>query len=342
MINKYRWPAEWEPHRATWIAWPHNADTWPGRLEAIEEIFLNITGALVAQEAVEILVPDTHSSDRIQNRLLLAGIETENVQCHQIPTNDAWIRDFGPIFLTQPGDCCALDFQFDAWGGKYPSEKDALAASDIARLCGRRRISLDFVLEGGSIDGDGDGTVLTTESCLLNPCREVGGRSRELMEARLAENLGVNQVIWLDGDIVGDDTDGHVDDMARFVAPGVVVAAEELDSEDPNHLKLQANLNRLRQARDAHGRVLSVVTVPMPTPVVEDGYRCPASYVNFYLANGVALVPTFGSPTDSRALAVLEELFSDREVIPIPARDLVVGLGAIHCLTQQEPNLPPG
>jgi agmatine deiminase len=230
-----------------------------------------------------------------------------------------------------------LDFGFDAWGGKYPPfDLDDAVPRHMAVSLGLPRFEADFVLEGGSIDGDGEGTILTTESCLLHPNRGPG-RTRERVESWLADWLGARHVLWLGDGILGDDTDGHIDDITRFVAPGVVVTAIEDDPADANHEPLRANLARLRGMRDAAGRPLSIATLPMPPPVVIDGQRCPASYANFYLANGVCLVPVFRAPQDASALAVLRELLPGREVVGIDCRDLVYGLGAIHCVTQQEP-----
>jgi agmatine deiminase len=334
----FRWPAEWEPHRATWLAWPHNRETWPGsHLAAAEEAYLEMVRALDGRERIHILVVDGAAGERVEGLLARIGLG-RGAALHAIATDDAWIRDHGPIFLEGPaGERALVDFRFDSWGGKYPpfGRDDAVPRAVAAEL-GVRSFEADFVLEGGSIDGNGEGTLLTTESCLLHPNREPG-RSREQMEARLADFLGIRQVLWLGDGIEGDDTDGHVDDIARFVDATTVVAAREPDASDPNHGPLEANLRRLRAMADARGRRLAVATLPMPPPLLVDGQRRPASYANFYLANGCALVPAFGAPSDARALAVLRELLPGREVVPIPARALVVGLGAVHCLTQQEP-----
>jgi agmatine deiminase len=339
----FRWPAEWEPHRATWLVWPHNPETWPGaHLAAAESAYLEVIHALHGSEAVHVLVADGNAEASVRARLGAAGAEAA-VYFERLATDDAWIRDHGPIFLEGPAGVRALvDFRFDSWGGKYPPyARDDAVPRQIAERLGLRRFQADFVLEGGSIDGNGDGTVLTTESCLLNPNREPG-RTREAMEARLSAFLGARQVLWLAEGIEGDDTDGHVDDIARFVDATTVVAVHEPDASDPNHGPLEANLRRLRGMEDAHGRRLAVATLPMPPPLVVDGQRRPASYANFYLANGCALVPVFGAPSDARALAVLGEVLPGRDLVPIPAASLVVGLGAIHCLTQQEPGPPPG
>lgn len=353
--DSVRWPAEWEPHAATWLAWPHNPGTWPGHLEAATAEFAGIVAALQqhARERVEILVADAAMEARARRILAARGVDAEaGLRFHPIPTDDAWLRDTGPLFVerTAPGEPggagpepaprrVALDFGFDAWGGKYPPwDRDAAVGAQVARAAGVACEAPGFVLEGGSVDGDGRGTVLTTASCLLHPNRERTGRTRARMEERLARWLGARRVIWLAEGIAGDDTDGHIDDVARFVAPGVVVAARA--DAGPDAPVLDDIGRRLRESRDASGERLRVADLPMPPTHRVGGDLCPASYANFYLANGVALVPAFDAPSDARALAVLRDLLSDREVVGVPCRHLVLGLGAIHCLSQQEPAPP--
>jgi agmatine deiminase len=271
--------------------------------------------------------------------LAAADVESDGaVEFHHIPTNDAWARDHGGIFVVRGPEKALLDFGFNSWGGKYgPWDLDDRVPRGMAEVLGLRRFDArGFVLEGGSIEGNGRGTVLTTESCLLNPNRGPG-RTREALERVLEAYLGARQVLWLGDGILGDDTDGHVDDITRFVDAGTVVTAIEDDPSDPNHAQLAANLARLRGMRDQDGKPLAIATLPMPPPVLVDGQRCPASYANFLIANAALLVPVFGAPADLRALATLRELFPGREVIGIPSRDLVWGLGTIHCLSQQEP-----
>jgi agmatine deiminase len=339
--SHYSWPAEWEPHAATWLAWPHNAETWPGRLEQAQREFAGFVRELHQRETVRLLVNDGAGEKAARGVLEAAGVELGGVEFHCVPTDDAWIRDYGPIILTSGTGATArrlvLDFRFDCWGRKYePWERDDAVPAAASRALGLSRRVADFVLEGGSLDGNGAGTVLTTESCLLNPNRE-RGRTREVMEARLAEWLGATCVLWLGSGIAGDDTDGHVDDIARFVAADTVVAAVEEDERDPNFAPLAENLRRLRGMREADGKALTVVPLPMPPPLEIAGLRRPASYANFYMANGCTLVPTFGVPQDERALAVLRELLPDRDVLGVPCADLLLGLGALHCLSQQEP-----
>ena len=327
-----RWPAEWEPHRATWLAWPHNPGTWPRHLAAAQIEFTGIVRALQGREGVEILVDDAAMEESARKQLAAAGVDPDRgVRFHPVPTNDSWLRDSGPIFIEDgSGMRCALAFGFNAWGGKYPPwDLDDRVGAAIAVLAGLPCEELAFVLEGGSIDGDGAGTIVTTESCLLNPNREAPPRTRAQMEGRLARWLGAHRVIWLEGGIEADDTDGHVDDCCRFVAPGVVVAARADAGAD------SAILAENRRRLVAAG--LEVHDLPMPPAHRVGGEACPASYANFYLANDAALVPVFGAASDERALAVLRDLLPGREVIGVPCQTLVLGLGAIHCLSQQEP-----
>lgn len=342
----FRWPAEWEPHAATWLSWPHNVETWPGRLEAVEATFAALVRVLCAVECVCINVSDAAMGERAWACLRAAGVAASaDVSFFEIPTDDAWVRDHGPIFVTREQkegfEKAVVDFGFDAWGGKYPPwDRDDAVPRRIAEARGLRRFEAGFVLEGGSVEGNGEGVIVTTESCLLNPNRG-GSRSRQEMEEKLAATLGARQVLWLGRGIEGDDTDGHVDDLTRFVAVDTLVTAVEDNPADVNREPLQENLRRLRAARRPDGGTFTVVPLPMPERIRRGpGLRSPASYANFFLANRVALVPTFGSDSDDRAKSILEELLPGRDVIGIPSRDLVVGLGSIHCLTQQEPEIP--
>jgi len=335
-----RWPAEWERQASVWLAWPRNPTTWPGRIEAVEAAYVEMVRALQGRELVRIAAADVAHEERARGCLRAGGIDPdEGIDFAAIATDDAWLRDCGPIVVWHGTQRLALDFRFDAWGGKYPPwDRDDAFAAAAARHMGIPCVRCDEVLEGGAIDGDGEGSVLTTEACLLHPNR--GGRTRERAEALLADRLGARAVLWLGDGIAGDDTDGHVDDVARFIAPGEVVVAIEADPADENHAPLADNRERLRRLRDARGKPLALVEVPMPPPVRAHGARLPASYVNFLLANEVALVPVFDVESDARALATLRECLVGREVVPISARDLVRGLGAVHCLTQQEPAAP--
>ena len=327
-----RWPAEWEPHRATWLAWPHAPTTWPGHLAEAQAEYTGIVRALQDREPVELLVADDAMEEATRKELAAGGVDADSgIRFHHVPTNDSWLRDSGPTFVRDDaGLPLALAFGFNAWGGKYPPwDRDAAVGARVAELAGVRCERPGFVLEGGSIDSDGAGTILTTESCLLNPNREDEPRTRPQMEERLARWLGARRVVWLGEGIAADDTDGHIDDCARFVAPGVVVAARA--DSGPDREILGENRRRLVAAG------LSVHDLPMPPVHRVGGEACPASYANFYLANGAALVPTFGAASDARALAVLRDVLPGRDVIGVPCRTLVLGLGAIHCLSQQEP-----
>ena len=342
----YRWPAEWEDHAATWFAWPHAYDTWPGpgRLERVERAYAAMVAALHGREDVRILVDHDAREARARDAIAEAGIDPDRgVDFVRAETDDAWIRDFGPIFLkhADSGERLALDFHFDSWGRKYPPRNlDDRIPSLAAAHLGVPSLAIDAVLEGGAVDGNGAGLVLTTEQCLRNANRgDVRGkhRTRGNVERMLCDTLCAERVLWLGRGIAGDDTDGHVDDVARFVGTHTVVAAVEPDESDANHAALADSRERLRAMRAADDKPLDVVELPMPPPVVVDGERLPASYANFLLANGVALVPVFGEASDERALAILRECLAPREVVAIPSRDLVVGLGAVHCLSQQEP-----
>jgi agmatine deiminase len=336
--SELRWPAEWEPHTATWLVWPQNPDTWPGHLEQARREYAVFVRELAAREPVELLVGSAELQRGAEAQLRAAGADRDRVRIHRIPTNDAWIRDSGPTFVHDAaGACQPIAFGFDAWGKKYPPyDLDDAVPERVAEVLGLKAPRPGFVLEGGSVDGNGQGSVLTTESCLLNPNREAR-RTREQMDARLARWLGAVQVLWLTEGIAGDDTDGHIDDFARFVAEDLIAVATEANRADANHEPLAAARAQLAALRDPHGKSFRIAELPMPPPHLVDGARCPASYANFYLANGVVLVPVFGAPSDARALAILRELCPGRDVVGIPAGFLVVGLGTLHCLSQQQP-----
>lgn len=343
-----RWPAEWEPHRATWLSWPHNNETWPGNLGPVEEAFCEIVRAVMPSESVEINVRDVPHAEHIRAALRGAGIDDfERIRFRGIPTDDAWIRDHGGIFVVERTKSGAeervlLDFEFDAWGGKYPPwDQDAKVAEQMAQITRVRREDHSLVLEGGALEGDGEGTVLTTESCLLHPNRNRPGqgRSKEVLEAWIRETFGTECVIWLGDGIVGDDTDGHIDDLTRFVGAGRVVTAVEPNMNDENHAPLAENRRRLAAAQDASGRRLEVIELPMPPAIEGTWGRVPASYANFYFSNAALLVPVFGCDSDREALSILSSAVRDRPVVPIPCQNLVLGLGSVHCLTQQEPML---
>jgi agmatine deiminase len=340
-------PAEWHPHAATWLSWPKDPLTWPERVPQAEAVFLRMIEVLAEHETVQLLVDDETIREQVRARM--PWPQARSVQLHVIPTVDSWIRDYGPNFLLarperrQPGGPLAHSplaynaWGFNAWGRKYEAlEADARIPRALAPLLRVPVFEPGIVLEGGSIDVNGEGVVMTTEQCLLNPNRNPG-LSRADIERALRDHLGVSEVLWLGDGVAGDDTDGHIDDIARFVSPRTIVCASEDDPASPNFRPLQDNLRRLELARDPAGRPYQVVKLPMPPAVVADGEPLPASYANFYIANGVVLLPVFGHANDQVAAETLSRLFPERRVVPIDCRDLVWGMGAIHCVTQQQP-----
>jgi agmatine deiminase len=345
----YRFPAEWEPHAATWIAWPHEKRDWPGKFAPIPWVFAEVVRALVPGERVRIEVNDRFHEDRARRTLQRCGVDLAQVDFFRIPTDRVWTRDHGPIFVrNDAGEVALTHWRFNGWA-KYPNHRrDDAVPNRVAQLQRRRQwkptVEVDgetrlVVLEGGAIDGDGQGTLVTTEECLLSDVQARNpGVPREQLEALFTAYLGVSRVIWLGEGIVGDDTHGHVDDLARFVDVGTVVVAQEENPEDPNHRRLRDARGRLERALDAHGNRLRVVPLPMPAPVTFDGQRLPASYANFYIGNAAVLVPTFNDAADRVALQTLADLFPGRRVVGIHALDLVWGLGTLHCMTQQEPS----
>ncbi len=341
-------PAEWEPHAATWIGWPHNTSDWPGKFAPIPWAYGEIVRKLALGETVRILVNSAAHQSQARTVLTKGGVDLDRIEFLRFPTNRGWTRDFGPIFVRRdkPPELAIARFRFNAWAKYRDWKKDDQIAERAARRLKLRllRAKADgepVVLEGGSIDVNGCGSLLTTEECLLHPT--VQARNPHLhragVEAVLREYLGATNVLWLGQGIAGDDTHGHVDDVCRFVGPRTVVLCREDDPHDANYLALADNRERLQGMRAEDGSKLEVVDLPMPAPVVFDGVRLPASYANFYVANAAVLVPTFNDPRDRAALGILAECFSDRPVIGIHAGDLVWGLGTLHCLTQQEPAL---
>jgi agmatine deiminase len=332
-------PAEWEPHEATWFAWPHDPETFPN-LPAVEKLYLAIIAALVPGEKVNLLVREGEMQERVKGLLDGAGIDRGRVSTIPFDYADVWIRDYGPTFVVNRKDRAAgmVSWEFNAWGGKYPAlARDARIPSCLNGRLGLPLFRSGIVLEGGSIDVNGRGTVLTTEQCLLSPSRNPGLAKADL-ESFLAEYLGTPRVIWLAGGIAGDDTDGHVDNVARFVNPATVVCAVEEDPGDENFRNLRENERILRRVRDRDGRPLTVHTLPMPRPPGE-GARLPASYMNFFIGNRVVLVPQFSDPNDGKALEILGGLFPGRMAVGIDCRALVEGLGAIHCITREQPRV---
>ena len=337
----YYMPAEWAPHSATWITWPHNERNWPGRFEAIPAVFARMVFALQEGEDVHLAIQHDAAEASARRELARIGCPLDRIHFHRIPTNLGWMRDCGPIFLINHDSqkpMLALDWDFNTWGGKYPPfDSDNTAAANVAEIAGVQTRATGMILEGGSIEPDGNGLLLTTESVLLNPNRNPQ-LSREEIETILKDNLGVRKILWLGDGIEGDDTDGHIDDLARFVAPGSVLAIAEDNPNDVNYEALHNNLKRLRGMTDAAGNPLKIRELPMPDPVIYEDTRLPASYANFYIGNKAVLLPVFDCPEkDERAKAILRECFPERKIVPIPCIDLIWGFGAFHCLTQQQP-----
>ncbi len=340
-------PAEWGPHDATWLAWPHNVRDWPGKFAPIPWVFAEIVRHVARGEKVRLLVEDAEHEAKVKKTLGRAGVGLDNVELRRVRTDRVWTRDAGPIFVRRDGRKAIARFRFNAWA-KYPDWKNDVKLPERAAkalgvpLLPVERSGRPVVREGGAIDVNGQGTLLTTEECLLDPAVQVRnpGFGREDYEAVFAEALGAPNTIWLGKGIAGDDTHGHVDDLARFVSPRLIVLCRETNPNDANHRPLEENRERLESATLQDGSRPEVVYLPMPSPVGFDGQRLPASYANFYVANAAVLVPTFGDPNDRIALGILSELFRDRQVIGVHALDLVWGLGTLHCLSQQEPMLP--
>ena len=349
-------PAEWEPHAATWIAWPHNREDWPGKFAPVPWVYVEIVRLLSRFEPVHVVVRNGGMRRRASRRLEAAGVDLDRVKFFKAATDRVWLRDSGPTFVVKdttdgtggPSDHIGLiEWKFNAWAKYDNYHDDRRLPRRLSKWLGLRRWvpraeqggrPVRVVMEGGAIDVNGRGTVLTTEECLLSEVQARNpGLGREDLERLLGEYLGAHHVIWLGRGINGDDTHGHVDDLARFVDPRTVVTVVEPRTDDPNHEPLRENLERLHAAGDQDGQPLRVVELPMPRPVLFEGQRLPASYANFYIANGTVLVPTFNDPADRVALDTLAGVFPGREVVGIYCGDLVLGLGTLHCLSQQQP-----
>lgn len=332
-------PAEWAPQAAVWLSWPHNRATWPGQFRPVPAAYAAFVAAISRFEDVRINCAAA-LQPRARRLCAQAGADLERVASYDHPTNDAWCRDHGPIFVKhrRTGEVALTDWGYNAWGGKYPPfDLDNRIPPAIARRLRLRRFENDMILEGGSIDVNGEGLLLTSEQCLLNPNRNPH-LDRAAIERNLRDTLGVKTVLWLGEGIVGDDTDGHIDDITRFFRPDGIVTCVEPNRRDPNHRLLAANLERLQGFRTPRGRRFEIVPLPMPRPVAFRGQRVPASYANFLVINGAVLVPNFRQPRrDAEANAVLRDCFPGREILPIDCYHLIWGLGTLHCLSQQQP-----
>ena len=334
-------PAEWEPHLGTWFTWPRpDGISFPGRFDVVPPVLAELFRQLLAVEEVHLNVWNPEMEQQVRASLQPLGVPVDQLQFHHFPSYEPWCRDHGPIFVVRERngirDRAVIDWAYNAWGGKYPPfDLDDAVPQHIAALRKLPLYSPGMILEGGSIDVNGQGALLTTEACLLNPNRNPQ-LDRAQIESHLESFLGVTNVLWLGDGIAGDDTDGHVDDLSRFVSPTTIVTVVEQDPQDENFSRLQENLKRLRSFR-INGQPFRVVELPMPGRVEWESQRLPASYANFYIANQLVLVPTYRHPNDAKAIAILQREFPDRRVIGIDSTDLIWGLGSFHCLTQQEP-----
>lgn len=334
-------PPEWYKHYGTWTTYPQNPETFFDNLEKAQDEFALMVKYISESEKVHINVDNEENKRDLEKKLRKVDAVQKNINIHIIPTNDCWNRDFGAIFVKDNKDWIGLDFEFNSWGGKYPYDLDNQVASKMCQILNKKCQKIDMVLEGGSIDVNGAGSLLTTESCLLNKNRNPQ-LTKEDIENNLKKYFGVKQVLWLKEGIVGDDTDGHIDDITKFVNENTIITAIEEDKEDENYIPLKENLELLKSFKDTNGNNFNIITIPMPKPQYfdfpeEKNYRLPASYANFYITNKYVLVPTFNCKQDKIAIDILQKLFNNREVIGIYAYDILIGLGGFHCLTMQIP-----
>ncbi len=334
-------PPEWNKHYGTWTTYPQNPETFFDRIEQARDEFCQMVKYVSEGEKVHINVNDEKIKEDLEKRLQKFDAVKKNIFIHIIPTNDAWCRDYGAIFVKDKNEWIGLDFEFNSWGGKYPYELDNQVAQKMCQILDNPCKKVNMVLEGGSIDVNGNGSLLTTESCLLNKNRNPD-MSKEEIEENLKKYFGVKQILWLKEGIVGDDTDGHIDDITRFVNENTIITAIEEDKDDINYEPLMENYERLKTFKDINGKPFNIITIPMPEPQYYDypdekNYRLPASYANFYISNKYVIVPIFNCKHDEIALKTLQKIFNNRKVVGIYAYDIVIGLGAFHCLTMQIP-----
>jgi agmatine deiminase len=338
LSDGYHFPAEWEPHEATWLTYPHHDDSFPGKLESVYPFYMRFIAEIAKSEKVRINVPSA-SKNRLIHQLHEANTNIGQVELFERESNDAWCRDHGPAFVVRDipeRQKAIVDWEFNAWGGKYPHDADNLIAGAIAADFNLPVYRPGIVMEGGSVEFNGQGTVLTTKACLLNPNRNPHLNQLQI-EQYLHDYYGVQQVLWLGEGIAGDDTDGHIDDMTRFANANTIITAVETNRNDSNYEPLKENLRALQSIRLLNGRQPDIVELPMPTPVIHNGQRLPASYANFYITNDAVIVPTFRCPKDDRAMQILSACFPNRRVTGIDSTDIVWGFGSFHCLSQQEP-----
>lgn len=338
----YFFPAEFAEHEATWLSWPHKEASWPGKISLVYPPYSTFVAHISFGEKVNILISDEAMMHFATDALTKAGAKMEHVKFHFFPTNDAWCRDHGPAFLINPDAMekkVVVNWEYNAWGNKYPPyDLDNQIPGKVADFLKIPCFNPGIVMEGGSVDFNGKGTLLTSTSCLLNPNRNPHLNQSEI-EAYLRNYYGVSQVLWLGDGIMGDDTDGHIDDITRFVSEDTVVTAVETNKRDPNYQPLKENIELLQKFRLPEGKAIQIIELPMPSPVIYEDTRLPASYANFYIANNAVVVPTFRDKNDDKALQILTDFFSDRTVVGVDSLDIIWGLGSFHCLSQQEPKV---
>lgn len=335
----FHFPAEWAPHTATWLSWPYKEESWPGKIDTIYKPYCGFIKIVSEGEIVRINVKDEQMAAFAKEQLIAVGADLSKIEFYHFPTNDAWCRDHGPAFLinSETKEKAIIDWGYNAWGGKYPPfDLDDVIPTKIGEHFGLPVFNPGIVMEGGSVEFNGKGTILTTTACLLNENRNPH-LTKEQIEGYLKKYYGAEQILWLGDGIIGDDTDGHIDDITRFVNEDTVVTVVEENPEDENYTILRENLDKLKLMRLLNGEPLNIVELPMPTPVIYDDQRLPASYANFYIANAAVVVPTFRCDNDAKALEILQKCFPDRKVVGIDSTDIIWGLGSFHCLSQQEP-----
>ena len=334
----YRFPAEWEKHEATWLTWPHHDDSFPGKLESIYSSYMKYIKQISLGEKVRINVPDNNAISRIKDFLIKYEIKKENIEFFINPSNDVWCRDHGPAFIVNSNNKAIVKWEFNAWGGKYPFELDNKISENIALNLRLEIFKPGIIMEGGSVDFNGEGTLLTTTSCLLNKNRNPH-LSQKQIENYLQDYYCADQILWLNEGIAGDDTDGHIDDIARFINPDTLVTMVETKKNDLNYIALKENLDKLKKMRLNNGKQINIVEIPMPEPVFYSNQRLPASYANFYFSNSAGIVPTFRCQQDDTALKIFSEIIKDRPIIGIDSVEIIWGFGSFHCLSQQEPKI---
>lgn len=333
----YSFPAEWAKHEATWLSWPHKEASWPGKLDTIYTPYCQFIKIVADGEKVRININDEETKAFAISELEKVGADLSQIEFYLHPTNDAWCRDHGPAFLLKGNQKAVVDWDYNAWGGKYPPfDLDDVIPTKVAQHFNLPLYLPEIVMEGGSVEFNGAGTIMTTTACLLNKNRNPH-LTKEQIEQYLLEFYGAEQVLWLGDGIVGDDTDGHIDDITRFVNEDTVLTVIESNPLDENYLLLQENLETLKEMRLLNGKALNIVKLPMPSPVIHEDTRLPASYANFYIANKSVIVPTFRDVNDEKALKIIQDVFPDRKVVGIDSTDIIWGLGSFHCLSQQEP-----